>query len=281
MAKIKIVTDSTSDLSPAMAEQYDIEVIPLTVTVAGQSYRDGIDITPDQFYPLLTTAKELPKTSQPSPGDFAKVFEAWINRGYQVLSIHLSSGLSNTVQSAAMAAERLNPDLVRVVDSKFLSFGLAFQAMEAAAMAAAGHSLQEIVERLKTVRERMELVFSLDTLHYLEKGGRIGKVSALLGSLLNIKPLIRVDDGIYVPFGKTRSQSQALERFVQFMQEKVGSQPVRVAVGHGRALQAAQRLKEMVERSLHITGDVTLFEVGPVIGVHTGPGTIGAAFYPV
>lgn len=202
MAKIKILTDSTSDLSPAMAEQYGIEVIPLTVTVAGQSYRDGIDISPDQFYPLLTTAKELPKTSP----------LAW---------------------------------------------------------------------RLHTIRERMELVFSLDTLRFLEKGGRIGKVSALLGSLLNIKPLIRVDDGIYVPFGKTRSQSQALERFVQFMQEKVGSQPVRVAVGHGRALQAGQRLKEMVEHSLHITGDVTLFEVGPVIGVHTGPGTIGAAFYPV
>ncbi|MHB9146620.1 MAG: DegV family protein [Symbiobacteriia bacterium] len=281
MDKIKVITDSTSDLSPALAAQYDIEVIPLVVTLGDRTYRDGVDLSPDQFYPLLETTSDLPKTSQVSPGEFLQHFEHWLSRGYQVLSIHLSQGLSGTVDSARTAATQLRPDLVKVVDSKFLSFALAFQAIEAAQLAAAGHSMQAVLDGVKVVRDKMELLFTLDTMHYLQKGGRIGRVSALLGSLLNIKPLIRVVDGVYVPFGRTRNQIQALERFVEFMTEKAGSRPIRVAVGHGHALDAALRLKEMVAARLNVAGDIPLFEVGPVIGTHTGPGTVGAAFYPL
>lgn len=281
MDKIKVITDSTSDLSPDLAAAHGIEVIPLTITVDGRNYRDGVDITPDQFYPLLASAGELPKTSQIAPGEFLERFEHWLQQGYQVLAIHISRGLSGTVDSARLAAERMTPQSVKVFDSKFLSFALAFQAIEAARLAAAGNSMQKVLDEVQRLRDRMELLFTLDTLHYLHKGGRIGGVSALLGSLLNIKPLIRVEDGVYVPFGKTRSRKQALERFIEFMQEKVGTNPVRVAIGHGRALEGALQLKAMVEKSLRVVGEIPLYEVGPVIGVHTGPGTVGVAFYPV
>jgi len=278
--KIKVITDSTSDLSRETAVRYGIEIVPLSVQINGQSYLDGVDITPDQFYPMLAEAESLPKTSQPSPLDFIRVFDRWASQGYLVISLHLSRGLSSTVDTARMAAEHVGPDRVTVVDSGFLSWGLAFQVIEAATAAAAGLSVKDVLDRARSVRDRMELLFSLDTLHYLEKGGRIGKVSALLGSLLNIKPLIRVENGIYVPFGKVRSQAQALERFVQFMRDTAGSRPIRVAVGHGLAAEAAQKLMAMIERSFQVVGEITLFEVGPVIGVHTGPGTVGVAFYP-
>lgn len=280
MEKIKVITDSTSDLSRETAARYGIEIVPLSVQINGQSRLDGVDITPGQFYPMLAAAESLPTTSQPSPLDFIRVFEHWANQGYHVISLHLSRGLSSTVDTARMAAEHVGPDRVTVVDSGFLSWGLAFQVIEAATAAAAGLSVKDVVDRARSVRDRMELLFSLDTLHYLEKGGRIGKVSALLGSVLHIKPLIRVENGIYVPFGKVRSQAQALERFVQFMRDTVGSRPIRVAVGHGLAAEAAQKLMAMIARSFQVVGEITLFEVGPVIGVHTGPGTVGVAFYP-
>lgn len=281
MEKIKVITDSTSDLGREASARYGIEIVPLTVHMDGRSYLDGVDITPDQFYPMLAEAPSLPKTSQPSPADFIRVYEDWAEQGYHVVSLHLSRGLSSTVDTARMAAEHLGVDRVSVVDSGFLSWGLAFQVVEAAVAAAEGLSVRDVIDRARYVRDRLELLFSLDTLHYLEKGGRIGKVSALLGSLLHIKPLIRVENGVYVPFGKVRSQAQALERFVQFMKDAVGTRPVRVAVGHGHGLAAAKKLKEMIQRSMAVSGDIVLFEVGPVIGVHTGPGTVGVAFYPV
>lgn len=279
--KIRIVTDSTADLSPQLAAQHQIEVLPLSVIFGDKVYQDGVDLTPSEFYPMLKASSELPKTSQVSPGQFLQCFEKAVREGFHVISIHLSKGLSSTVETARSLAQQVGEGKVTVFDSEFLSWGQAFQVIEAADMAAKGHTVDEIINRLQELRNKMELMFTLDTLEYLRKGGRIGKVSAILGSLLNLKPLIRVENGIYVSFGKARSQSRAMEGFIQFALDKIGQSPVRVAIGHGDARQAALRLKDMAQQSLKVVGDIPIFEVGPVIGVHTGPGTFGMAFYPV
>ncbi len=279
--KIRIVTDSTADLSPDVAAEYGIEVLPLSVIIGDQVYRDGVDLTPSQFYPLLMSSPVLPTTSQVSPGQFMQCFQRLVQEGYEVISIHLSQGLSSTVETARSMAEQVGKGKVTVLDSSFLSLGQAFQVVEAAQMARGGHNVQQIVDHLSQIRAKTELLFTLDTLEYLRKGGRIGRVSAILGQLLNLKPLIRVENGVYVSFGKARSQAKAMDEFIHFIREKAGDQPVRIAIAHGQAMDAALKLKELVMRSLKVVEDIAISEVGPVIGVHTGPGTLGLAFYPV
>jgi DegV family protein with EDD domain len=280
LAEIRIVTDSTSDLPPAVAREHGIDIIPLSVIHKGKTYLDGVDITPDQFYPMLTGG-ELPKTSQPTLHQFNEVFRRHLDAGREVISLHISGGLSSTVATAKSAASEFASDRIHVIDSGFLSYALAFQALEAAALARAGRTAEQVLERLARLRERMELLFTLDTLLYLEKGGRIGKAASFLGSLLNIKPVIRVDNGTYVPAGRGRSTKQALAAIVQYLREKFGSERVRVAVGQGRAEEQAKVLAELLVAALNVDDAPVLFEVGPVLGVHTGPGTVGTAVYPV
>jgi DegV family protein with EDD domain len=277
---IAIVTDSTSDLSQTRAAEHGITVVPLHVTHQGRVYRDGLDITPEAFYPLLEGSDELPKTSQPTPEQFTEVYKPLVEQGKEVLSVHISGGLSSTVDSARSAAERLSNDRIHVVDSGFLSYGLAFQALEAARLAREGTDVGGILERVSLLKERTEMLFTLDTMHYLYKGGRIGKVASLMGSILGIKPVIRVENGVYVPAGKARSIRQALSSIVDFLSKRYRRQKVIVAVGHGRGEEYAAMLREMAVSRLNVAGKPLSFEVGPVIGVHTGPGTVGLAVRP-
>jgi len=275
---IKIVTDSTADLPEDFVRENDITVVPLYVNFPEATYLDGVDIKPRDFYPMLVKAKNgLPKTSTPSVDDFKSVYENILAKGQQVLSIHISSGLSSTGSMAESAAKMLN-DSIQVFDSKSISLGIGLQVVEALEMVKANLSMENILERLQEIRQRTEVCFSLDTLEYLEKGGRIGKASALLGSILSIKPVIRVENGIYVPLDKVRNQNQAIKSMVDHLLKTLGDKkPRQVAVAHGAAEEAALRLKEAVEQALEMK--ITyLKEVGPVIGVHTGPGTLGLAF---
>ena len=281
MDPVSIVTDSTSDLAPNVATAHNIEVVPLSVIHADRAYLDGVDITPSSFYPMLTSSSELPKTSQPTVHQFKEVFGRLLQQGHSVVSLHISGGLSATKDAARSAAAELETDRVTVIDSGFLSYGLSFQAIEASKMAQQGCSVEEIVAMLDEMRRNTELLFTLDTMHYLHKGGRIGKVSALLGNLLNIKPVIRVEGGIYVPVAKCRSSRQALATIVQYLTDRFSQQKVRLAVGHGQAEEAARSLLEMLKQELCVEGEPEFYEVGPVIGVHTGPGTVGAAVCPV
>ncbi|MGI6605407.1 MAG: DegV family protein [bacterium] len=281
MPKVKIVTDSTSDITPELAAAYGIEVLPLTVTVDGQDYRDGVDIHPEQFYSLQKTARELPRTTQVTLAQLKECFARLVEDGSHVISIHLSGALSGTVGAAGLAAEQLDRSKVTVVDSRSISLGQGFMVLEAANLARAGHAAGEIVARVLELRAQMETIFTVSTLEYLCKGGRIGRVPAALGTLLNIKPLIRVEDGVYTSFGKVRTLSQAIEKFVAFARQKAGNSPLRIAVGHGAAPEAALKLREAVQAALHAHEEIHFFQVGPAIGVHTGPGTLGMAFYPV
>lgn len=281
MSDIAIVTDSTSDIPRDLAERYGISVIPLSVIHEGVVYRDGIDITSEQFYPMLGKGTDLPTTSQPSPSQFVEVFKPLVESGKQVLSFHLSKALSSTVDSAGLAAEQLAPDRIHIVDTGSISYGIAVQAMEAARLAVEGFAVSSILERISCLKQRSEVLFSLNTLDYLHKGGRIGKVSSLLGNLLNIKPIVHVQDGVYVPITKVRSMSQAIAGMVDFMVGKFGESTIRVAVGHGQALDYAKMLLEQALSRLNVTDQPVLFEVGPVIGVHTGPGTVGISVHSV
>lgn len=277
MSDIAVVTDSTSDIGTELAKQLDITVIPLSIIYRGVVYKDGVDLTPSEFYPMLEEAGdgELPTSSQPSPQEFLDIYKPLIDSGKEILSFHISKGLSGTVDAAKMAASQLAPDRIHVVDTQSISFGIAGQAIEAARLAREGFSAQEILQKVSEIKDQSEVLFSLDTLYYLERGGRIGKVSSVVGSLLKIKPIVRVEDGIYVPLAKVRSMKQAISGMVEFLQGKFKKNRVSIAVGHGQGLEYAQSLLELALEKLNVKDRPSLFEVGPVIGVHTGPGTVG------
>lgn len=277
MSDIAVVTDSTSDIGTELAKQLDITVIPLSIIYRGVVYKDGVDLTPSKFYPMLEEAGdgELPTSSQPSPQEFLDIYKPLIDSGKEILSFHISKGLSGTVDAAKMAASQLAPDRIHVVDTQSISFGIAGQAIEAARLAREGFSAQEILQKVSEIKDQSEVLFSLDTLYYLERGGRIGKVSSVVGSLLKIKPIVRVEDGIYVPLAKVRSMKQAISGMVEFLQGKFKKNRVSIAVGHGQGLEYAQSLLELALEKLNVKDRPSLFEVGPVIGVHTGPGTVG------
>ncbi|NLK01183.1 MAG: DegV family protein, partial [Clostridia bacterium] len=203
MGKIAIVTDSTADLPPEIIEKYNISIVPLKVLFGNKEYKDGIDIGPDEFYEKLEKSNTLPTTSQPSPGDFIKVYRSLLEQYTEIISIHLSSNLSSTVNVARLAGKDFK-DRIHVFDSKSISLGIGLLATEAAKSVQEGLRINEVLEKIKSVRKNSEVLFTLDTLEYLSKGGRIGKVSGLLGSVLNIKPIVRVnEEGIYTPYAKT------------------------------------------------------------------------------
>ena len=276
MSKICIVTDSTSDLTPAQALEHNIHVRPLYVVFGDKMYKDGIDIQPDEFYTMLKESSTLPTTSQPSPGEFIELYEALFAAGYDtIISVHLSAGLSGTASAAKQAAETMGKD-IHVFDSHSISAGVAIQAMAAARAVKAGKTVEEVLQVLEQCKNNIEVVFTLNTLEYLAKGGRIGKARGLLGSLLNIKPIIKVEDGVYVDAGKARSQKQALEQMVELFTELAkGRKAVEFVVAEGMAEAAGKHLKARLEETFSIQGIIC--KVGPVVGVHTGPGTVGAA----
>lgn len=276
--KIRIVTDSTADLPLDFIKKHEIEVIPLHVNFPHASFLDRVTIQPKEFYPMLQRCKDaLPKTSTPSIGDFTDLYNSLLKKGYDILSIHISSGLSSTSSIAQAAAKRLKGQ-IHVCDSKSISLGIGLQVQEAVEMVNHNLSFENISKRLEEIKQKTEIFFSLDTLEYLEKGGRIGKVSALLGSVLKIKPVVRVENGIYVPIDKVRNQKQAIQKMINHAAKILGDNlPHHIAVSHGACEETATALKDSVKETFGI--DITFFsETGPVIGVHTGPGALGLAF---
>jgi len=280
--KICLVTDSTADLTPLQAQELQATVQPLYVVWGDKMYRDGIDITPDAFYTQLKASSTSPTTSQPSPGEFMELYNGLFAQGCEtIISLHISASLSGTCQAARQATEQMPDKDIRVVDSRSISIGIGLQVRAAAAAMAEGRSIDEILAAIDVCRRNHELLFTLNTLEYLARGGGIGKAKSLLGSLLNIKPIIRVDDGAYVDAGKARSQKQALTQIVGLFQELAqGRRVKRMAVGAGAAEEAGQILKGELAKAFGI--EPALSHVGPVVGVHTGPGTVGAAveYYP-
>jgi DegV family protein with EDD domain len=274
--KIALVTDSTADLPRQLINQWKIFVLPLKVSFGNQQFLDT-ELTAEEFYSRLAAESELPKTSQPSPEDFASVYAKALAEYDEIISIHISSGLSGTLNSAHMAAEKFGGK-VHLVDSRSISLGIGQQVLEAAKGIQEGLAVQAVLDRIGKMREKMETIFTLDTMEYLHKGGRIGEVKGMLGALLRIKPVIRVnEEGVYVPAGIARSREKALCGIVSALEHAAKGRTVRaLAIAHGAAKDAADKLQNKLESVFNVRASL-FTQVGPVIGVHTGPGTVGAS----
>lgn len=278
MAKIKIVTDSTADLSKELIEEFDIEVVPLSIHIEGNTYLDRVNITPAEFMKKMKESDELPKSSQPPAGVFAEVYDRFGDQGYEILSIHMTGGMSGTVQSAESAAAMSHAN-VTVVDSRYISKALAFQVIEAAKLAREGKAVQEIVSRLETVRANTKLFVVVDTLENLVKGGRIGKGKAMIGSLLNIKPIASLDGGVYTPVAKVRSHTQVAKYLARQFAADIKGKTIRgVGLVHAEGIELASKLKTMIEE-LDAGAEVEIEETTPIISTHTGPGAIGFMYH--
>ncbi|WP_433742719.1 DegV family protein [Falsibacillus pallidus] len=278
MSSIKIVTDSTVDLTKEEIEEWGISVIPLSISINNETYLDRVEITPKTFLEKMKNSKELPKSSQPPIGKFVEMYDHLGSDGSQILSIHMTGNMSGTVRTAESAAE-MSKASVTVVDSRFITRGLAFQVLEAAKMANDGYSMENILERLKTIRESTHLYVVVDTLENLVKGGRIGKGKALLGSLLHIKPIASLEGGEYSPVSKVRSYSQVVKFLSkQFVNDIAGKTIKAAAIMHADNMELAQALKSKI---MEATGyeDVYIDDTTPIISTHTGPGAIGFIYY--
>jgi len=276
---IKIVTDSGSGIAPETAQQYGILVVPLYVHFGTETFRDGVDIQLPEFLSRLQSFPQLPTTSQPSAGDFLEVYKSLTADGSEVISIHLSAKLSGTVASACAAQEMLPGAHIHVVDSRFISAPQAMMVVEAARMAAAGQSTEAILARLDQFIAGSRIYFVVDTLEYLQKGGRIGKAAALLGTALQMKPILMLQDGIVEAKERIRTKNKAILRLRELAVEETAGRSCRyLGILHAAALEEARQLEDELVSQL-MPAETIMDEVGPVIATHTGPGVVGVAFY--
>lgn len=278
MRPVAVVTDSTWDLPPRLADEYGITVIPLLVAIDGETYRDG-EMSPEEYFRRMNAAKQLPTTSQPPVGVFVEAYEKVLETAAEVVSIHISSKLSGTIESARAAAEQFG-GRVHIFDSLNLSGGEGMQVLEAARAAAKGMSVPEILKVAESARDRVRMIVGLDKLDNLAKGGRIGAVSAFMGGLLNLKVTLTVDaEGKFEPVARERGAKAALEHTVQWCVEKMGEKKRgAVCVLHAQSEERALLLRDRLQEVLDVT-EMTVSEVGVVIATHTGTGW-GVAVLP-
>lgn len=278
MGRIHIVTDSTCDLSKEEIEKNHIHVVPLTIQIDDETYDDGVDLTPVEFLEKMAVSKELPKSSQPAPGKFKEIYDELGKDGDEILSIHMTGGMSGTVESARQAAQMTDAK-VTVVDSRFIAVGLGIQLKEAAKLRDAGATMDEILARLDVVRANTHLFVVVDTLDNLVKGGRIGKGRAMLGSLLNIKAIANLEGGEYNPVSKVRSHKQVVNYlFKQYQADTAGKTVKAVGISHANGLKTmGDPLRQRIEE----TGftDVEVQYTSPIISTHTGEGAIGFIYF--
>lgn len=282
MPKIAIITDSTAYLPSETYAKLPIFTIPLHIIWGDETYKDNVDITPDVFYSKLGSAKVMPSTSQPSPQEFIELYEKVAQEFDEILSIHISAKLSGTVDSALQAKKILeNKIKVEVVDSRSTSMGLGFLALTAAKKVKAGESLQNIKDFIESAQDRAKIFFIPKTLEFLKRGGRIGAASALLGTALDIKPILMLDEGVIKPFIKVRTMQKALSKLVEILQENIaGRTPVHLAVIEAEAESDAGFLLKEIQNRLTKGDLVEMVHAGisPVIGTHVGPGAVGICF---
>jgi len=277
---MKIVTDCAADLSNDELEALGIVQAPLYIQFP-EGEVNATEISADEFYNRLEAMRPaIPSTAQPSSGVFNEIYNKVTDAN--ILSIHISSGLSGTINSARVGAEHIKENVVNVVDSMTLSGGERFQVLAAAKAAKAGWNLKTILERLDKIRANTEVIYTLETLEYLARGGRIGRVQALMGSVLKIKPIIRVDhkDGKYTTVAKGRTVAQNMVTIVDYIADMYGSIPLWVTVLHGRFAESAEILAKTMSQRLNIK-KMEILRISPVLGVHTGPGIVGAAVMPM
>ncbi|AIQ51757.1 DegV family protein [Paenibacillus sp. FSL R7-0331] len=279
MSIVKIFSDSTSDLPQGWKNTYDIGIVPLYVVFQDGTYKDGVDITPEEVYRRVAANGALPKTAAPSPADFISAFEPVVSGGGDVVYISLSSALSSTYQNALLAAGEFPEGRVRVVDSETLCGGIALLVMKAARAAAKGHSSAEIASMLEQCRSRVETEFVVDTLDYLYMGGRCSGMQNFIGSLLKIRPVLRLIDGAIVPVSKVRGKKEkAVEQMLQNALDNVDEiDQELLIIAHTLAEEDAAFLEQELRKQTKVK-EIAVINAGCVIGSHCGPATVGLMY---
>jgi len=280
---IQIVTDSSAHLPMEERQKHQIAVVPLKAIFGTTVYRDEVDLTNEQFYQMLPHAKEHPTTSQPSAGEFEQVYKPFLDAGKEIVSLHLPSKLSGTYASACAAKQELENQFkktlpISIVDTPWLSMALGLLVIAAAQAAEAGQSRDQVVATIQAIIPRLNLIFIVDTLEYLRRGGRIGGARAMVGTLLNVKPMLEIKGGLVEPLEQPRSRAKAIARLMEILAERSAQRPLHVAVLHADARNDAEEVAQQV-RAQYECREFYIAEIGPAIGVHSGPNALGLAFY--
>jgi DegV family protein with EDD domain len=278
---IKIVTDSTADVPKELMERYDIREVPINIHFGTEAYQEGIEIDRPTFLRKLDEYPTMPTSSQPSPGQFVEVYRELAEQGHSILSVIITSKHSGTYQSAVLAKSMLPEADIAVFDTLSISIGTGYQVLAAARAAEEGKSMGEILQLLEGIRSRMYLYLTPATLKYLQKSGRVGKLSGALASLLNVKPVIKVEDGVLEAFQNVRTRSKAIDRMVELTAEAVGTtEPVKIGIPHAEASDEAEELRKRVEKTFNCD-EVIVADLASSLTVHGGPGIIGLVSYKI
>jgi DegV family protein with EDD domain len=285
MSKLAVLTDSTASIPENILQELNIHTVAYYIHRGQEVLRDLVTIQRQEFLDWLVTARVLPTTASPGPGDYLEAYRDLADQGSEeIVSIHMTSKGSGAYQAASVAQSMLQeqrPELrIEVIDTRNVSLCQGWMVIEAARAALAGLKLDEVVERVKDMIPVTHMIQTADTLKYLYMGGRIGKAKHLVGTLLNIKPLIGMDDGVIVPLGTARSRGQAYQMMVDKIEETVGKGKIKIAYVHAGARQEVDRIKQMVETRLNAVESL-IAELSPALAVHTGPGTAGLCYTPV
>lgn len=287
---IRIVTDSGTNLPTALREEYNIAIVPLIVIFGNETYRDEVDLTLEEFYQKLNREKTHPTTSTPPPSAFVEAWRPILDAGDEIVSLHLPSSLSGTFSSAVNAKSQLDAERgtntpITLVDSKWVSMAMGFQAIEGARVARQGATREQIAAAMTALDSRLTILFLLDTLEFLRRGGRIGKAQAFLGTMFHIKPLLQFAEARVEPLERARSRKAGLKRLLELVAEppstggpRVGSGALHGAVLHGGAPEDAQYLESEIRARFNVA-ELYTAQIGPVIAVHAGPGVVGVVFY--
>ena len=278
MAKVKIVSDSSAYIPQDIVKELEIEILPLTLIWEGKEYQDGVNITPDEFYTRLAVSTSMPKTSQVTVHEYQQLFQRLLDEGYEVLNLGISSGISSSYQSAELALANFKGKPVEIIDTKLVSMALAFQVITAARAAKSGASLAECKQAALDAYDKIGVYFTVDSLKYLAAGGRINSAKRLLGTALNIKPLLSIRDGKIELVESVRSKKKAITRMVELVERDInGHKPVRISVFHALEQEAAEALQAELNEKFQVEEGIISY-VSPVVGAHVGPGTISIAY---
>lgn len=277
---LRIVTDATADLSQEWQKEYGIDIIPINIQFGERTYLQGVDLDNEGFYKLVDETKKIPKTSQPSPHQFSEFYKKVAQKGDTILSIHVTSKLSGTYASAVSAGQEV-AGIFNVItfDSATGSMGLGFMCRAARLLDRAGKSVDEIVKHLEVMREKGRLVLALDTLEYARMSGRVGTLQAALASVLNVKPIAVLKDGVLNMTEKVRTRKASLDRLLAIVKEEMGDQSVMLAILHARDPKAGQELRELAYKMFK-TNEIVLADLSISLAANFGPGTVGIVAFP-
>jgi DegV family protein with EDD domain len=280
MSKVVVVTDSTATIPTDLLMRYSIFTIPLQVVWGEETFRDGVDIQPSEFYERLKTAKVMPTTSQPSPQAFVDVYNRLIDEGHDIISIHISAKLSGTVDSALQAKAMLKAENIEIIDSETTSMAMGYQVIEVAKAARKGASLQKCKELAESLVKSSGVFFVVETLEFLHRGGRIGGASAFLGTMLDLKPVLKLQDGAIEAVERVRNMNKAIDRMLLLLEKDLNEceMPQLATLHSNNPELAEQLLKRACQRFGADESCTYVTDISPVLGTHTGPGCVGIAY---